>query len=389
MELVISVLDANDNAPQFTQPVYKVQLPENAVEGTLVALLNATDPDEGLNDVGANAQLSYTLSPTEHFRLDLQKSNERNIVPDLVLTKALDRESLPVHRLVLTASDGGRPSLTSTMELVVSVLDANDNAPQFNQSVYKVQLPENAVEGTLVTLLNATDPDEGINSEVTYTATNFIPRSGRDVIAVNPKTGEIRLTGSLDFEEVSIYDFRIEARDKGWPPLSGHCSVELEVLDVNDNAPEVWVTSLSVPVPEDAAVGTVVALLSVSDRDSGANGRVRCAVWPAAPFGLVSTFAGSYSLVLREALDRERVSEYEVEAVYTVLVRENNAAGAELARLWARDPDEADNGRVRYSIRGLEEVSSLCGGIERFEEEEWELFSKDVSVLDAKGVVDM
>uniref|UniRef100_A0A663EMC3 Cadherin domain-containing protein n=1 Tax=Aquila chrysaetos chrysaetos TaxID=223781 RepID=A0A663EMC3_AQUCH len=87
----------------------------------------------------------------------------------------------------------------------------------------------------------------------------------------------------------------------------------LEVLDVNDNAPEVWVTSLSVPVPEDAAVGTVVALLSVSDRDSGANGRVRCAVWPAAPFGLVATFAGSYSLVLREALDRERVSEYEVE----------------------------------------------------------------------------
>ncbi|XP_057269512.1 protocadherin alpha-10-like, partial [Pezoporus wallicus] len=169
----------------------------------------------------------------------------------------------------------------------------------------------------------------------------------------------------------------------GSPPLSGHCKVVVEVLDVNDNAPEVWVTSLSVPVPEDAAVGTVVALLSVSDRDSGANGRVRCTVWPSGPFGLVSTFAGSYSLVLREALDREWVSEYEVEvraedggapplrairglrvpvsdvndnapafaqAVYTVLARENNAAGAELARLWARDPDEAGNGRVSYSV---------------------------------------
>ncbi|NWU20185.1 PCDA3 protein, partial [Dyaphorophyia castanea] len=193
----------------------------------------------------------------------------------------------------------------------------------------------------------------------------------------------IHLTAALDFEEVSIFDFRVEARDTGTPPLSGHCKVVLEVLDVNDNAPEVWVTSLSVPVPEDAAVGTVVALLSVSDRDSGANGRVRCWVWPASPFGVEARLAGSYSLVLREALDRERVSEYEVEvraedggapallgrlgvrvavsdvndnapaflqAVYTVLARENNAAGAELARLWARDPDEAGNGRVSYSV---------------------------------------
>ncbi|XP_072729216.1 protocadherin alpha-11-like, partial [Ciconia boyciana] len=289
----------------------------------------------------------------------------------------------PVHRLVLTASDGGRPSLTGTMELVISVLDANDNAPQFNQSVYKVQLPESAAEGTLVAQVNATDPDVGSNGEMTFTASNTFPPRGLNVFILNPKTGEIRLTGALDFEDVRSYEIQIEATDKGTPPLSGHCKVVVEVLDVNDNAPEVWVTSLSVPVPEDAAVGTVVALLSVSDRDSGANGRVRCAVWPAAPFGLVATFAGSYSLVLREALDRERVPEYEVEvraedggapplrasrgvrvpvsdvndnapafaqAVYTVLARENNAAGAELARLWARDPDEAGNGRVSYSV---------------------------------------
>uniref|UniRef100_A0A8D0FEB5 Cadherin domain-containing protein n=1 Tax=Strix occidentalis caurina TaxID=311401 RepID=A0A8D0FEB5_STROC len=374
----LEVTDINDNAPLFPAARKNLTLPENSPPGSRFPLEGASDAD-----IGANAQLSYTLSPSEHFSLDLQKSNDRNIIPDLVLTKALDRETVPVHRLVVTASDGGRPSLTGTMELVVSVLDANDNAPQFNQSVYKVQLPESAAEGTLVARVNATDADLGINSEVTYTATNFIPLSGRDVIAVNAKTGEIRLTGALDYEEVSVFDFRIEARDRGSPPLSGHCSVELEVLDVNDNAPEVWVTSLSVPVAEDAPVGTVVALLSVSDRDSGANGRVRCAVWPAAPFGLVATFAGSYSLVLREALDRERVSEYEVEvraedggapplrarrgvrvpvsdvndnapafaqAVYTVLARENNAAGAELARLWARDPDEAGNGRVSYSV---------------------------------------
>ncbi|XP_064886322.1 protocadherin alpha-2-like [Columba livia] len=374
----LEVTDINDNAPLFPAAQKNLTLPENSPPGSRFPLEGASD-----TDIGANAQLSYILSPSENFGLEVKSKDENKISVVLVLTKPLDRETLPVHRLVLTASDGGRPTLTGTVELVISVLDANDNAPEFNQSVYKVQLPESTAPGTVFFQLTATDNDEGINREISYSFSDTISVKIQDLFIIDRKSGEIRTAGKLDFEDVQSYDLEIEARDKGWPPLSGHCSVELEVLDVNDNAPEVWVTSLSVPVPEDASVGTVVALLSVSDRDSGANGRVRCAVWPAAPFGLVSTFAGSYSLVLREALDRERVSEYEVEvraedggspslrgrrgvrvqvsdvndnapafaqAVYTVLARENNAAGAELARLWARDPDEADNGRVRYSV---------------------------------------
>ncbi|XP_062358471.1 protocadherin alpha-2-like [Cinclus cinclus] len=374
----LEVTDINDNAPVFPAARKNLSIAESSVPGSRFPLEGASDAD-----IGANAQLSYTLSPSEHFSLDLQKTEEDAESLFLVLTKSLDRETIPVHRLVLTASDGGRPSLTGTMELLISVLDANDNAPQFNQSVYKVQLPENAERGSLVIKLNATDLDEGSNSNISYSVQIVSPQDGRDIFRIDRKSGEIRLLGNLDYEDVSLYRLQVDATDKGTPPLSGHCKVVLEVLDVNDNAPEVWVTSLSVPVSEDASVGTVVALLSVSDRDSGANGRVRCWVWPASPFGLEATFAGSYSLVLREALDRERVSEYEVEvraedggapalrasrglrvpvsdvndnapafsqAVYTVLARENNAAGAELARLWARDPDEAGNGRVSYSV---------------------------------------
>ncbi|NXH58202.1 PCDA2 protein, partial [Rhabdornis inornatus] len=355
-----------------------LSIAELSVPGSRFPLEGASDAD-----IGANAQLSYTLSPSEHFSLDLHRSEEYRESLFLVLTKSLDRETIPVHRLVLTASDGGRPSLTGTMELVISVVDANDNAPQFNQSVYKVQLPESAAVGTLVARVTASDPDLGSNSEVTFSVSNIFPENGMNIFLLNSRTGEINLLGTVDYEDIRSYEIQIEATDKGTPSLSGHCKVVLEVLDVNDNAPEVWVTSLSVPVSEDASVGTVVAVLSVSDRDSGANGRVRCWVWPAVPFGLEATFAGSYSLVLREALDRERVSEYEVEvraedggapalrgsrglrvpvsdvndnapafaqAVYTVLARENNAAGAELARLWARDPDEAGNGRVSYSV---------------------------------------
>ncbi|XP_005534042.1 PREDICTED: protocadherin alpha-2 [Pseudopodoces humilis] len=375
----LEVTDINDNAPVFPASSRNLSIAEfTTLPGSRFPLEGASDAD-----IGVNAQLTYTLSPSEHFTLDVKSSDENRKSLFLVLAKPLDRETIPVHRLVLTASDGGRPSLTGTMELLISVLDANDNAPQFNQSVYKVQLPENATEGTLVVRVNATDPDEGSNKEFSYSILRSSPVGNKELFTIDTKTGEIRLMGTLDFENVRLHELQIEATDKGTPPLSGHCSVELEVLDVNDNAPEVWVTSLSVPVSEDASVGTVVALLSVSDRDSGANGRVRCWVWPASPFGLEATFAGSYSLVLREALDRERVSEYEVEvraedggapalrasrglrvpvsdvndnapafaqAVYTVLARENNAAGAELARLWARDPDEAGNGRVSYSV---------------------------------------
>ncbi|XP_062358481.1 protocadherin alpha-2-like [Cinclus cinclus] len=374
----LEVTDINDNAPVFPAARKNLSIAELSVPGSRFPLEGASDAD-----IGENAQLSYTLSPSEHFSLDLHRSEEYRESLFLVLTKPLDRETIPVHRLVLTASDGGRPSLTGTMELLISVLDANDNAPQFNQSVYKMQVPENAGLGTLVARVNATDPDLGSNGEVTFSVSNTFPENGIKIFLLNARTGDIHLAGTVDYEEIRSYEIQIEATDKGTPPLSGHCKVVLEVLDVNDNAPEVWVTSLSVPVSEDASVGTVVALLSVSDRDSGANGRVRCWVWPASPFGLEATFAGSYSLVLREALDRERVSEYEVEvraedggapalrasrglrvpvsdvndnapafsqAVYTVLARENNAAGAELARLWARDPDEAGNGRVSYSV---------------------------------------
>ncbi|XP_031468019.1 protocadherin alpha-13-like, partial [Phasianus colchicus] len=140
-------------------------------------------------------------------------------------------ESVPEHRLVLTASDGGRPALTGTVQLVISVLDANDNAPQFNQSVYKVQLPEDAAEGTLVARVAATDPDEGINQEFSYSIVSSVPASQRDAFNIDPRTGEIRLAGLLDFEDVRQHELQIEARDKGILPLSGHCSVILEVLD--------------------------------------------------------------------------------------------------------------------------------------------------------------
>ncbi|NXG48573.1 PCDA3 protein, partial [Psilopogon haemacephalus] len=404
----LEVTDINDNAPLFPAARKNISMAELSLPGSRFPLEGASDAD-----IGANAQLSYTLSTSEHFMLDVKSSDENRQFLFLVLTKALDRETVPVHRLVLTATDGGQPSLTGTAELVITVLDVNDNAPQFNQSVYKVQLPEDSSSGILLLMVNATDSDLGPYGDVIYEIETFDPASGSGQFSIDAKSGEIRLKGDLDFEAVSLYMLQIKAKDKGTPPLSSHSRVEVVVLDVNDNAPEVWVTSLSVPVPEDAPVGTVVALLSVSDRDSGANGRVSCWVRPASPLAVESRLMGSYSLVLREALDRERVWEYEVEvfaedggqpslrasrgvrvpvsdvndnaprfsqAVYTVLCRENQGAGAEVARVFARDPDEGSNGRVRYSLwEGAAGERAPVGG--------WRPASSYVSVDAESGVV--
>ncbi|XP_074866173.1 protocadherin alpha-3-like [Carettochelys insculpta] len=372
----VEIQDVNDNAPLFPAEKKNLSIAESRVPGSRFPLEGASDAD-----IGTNSQLRYTLSANEHFSLELEKNDEHSESLVLVLKKPLDREEAAEHRLLLTATDGGKPELTGTAQLSISVLDVNDNAPVCDQPVYKIKLFENAANGTLVIKVNATDLDEGSNKDVSYSVSSSFPLNGRNAFKIDPNTGEIRLQGQLDFEANQAYDIQIQAEDKGNPPLSGHCKVLIEVLDVNDNAPELRVTSLSVPVPEDAPPGTVVAVISVSDRDSGANGRVSCSIGAELPFRLVGTFKNSQALVLSEAVDRERVAEYEVvvrardggdpalwassrlvvplsdvndnapafaQAVYTVFVRENSPAGAPLVRVSAWDPDAGANGRVSY-----------------------------------------
>ncbi|KAK4814773.1 hypothetical protein QYF61_026750 [Mycteria americana] len=211
----LEVTDINDNAPLFPVNEEAFTIAELSLPGSRFPLEGASDAD-----IGANAQLSYTLSPSEHFSLDHQGNNDRSASLALVLTKSLDRERVPVHRLVLTASDGGRPSLTGTMELVISVLDANDNAPQFTQSVYKVKVLEGSERGILLIKLTATDLDEGINSDIIYVFSRRVAGQIKEMFTIDENKGEIRLQGKLDYEEMDSYEITIEARDQGSPPLA-------------------------------------------------------------------------------------------------------------------------------------------------------------------------
>ncbi|XP_042320312.1 protocadherin alpha-4-like [Sceloporus undulatus] len=376
----VEIRDINDNAPVFSVNEQILSIAEViTAPGTRFPLEGASDAD-----IGANALLTYKLRPNDYFTVEQKTDDHHNNPLAIVLKKPLDREEIPTHHLLLTATDGGKPELTGTVQLVINVLDANDNPPVFNQSVYRIKVLENAANGTLVVKLNATDLDEGTNGEISYSFSTHVAPNFRKIFSLNSNTGEVTVSGRVDFEERSVYDLQVVAENKGNLPLSGHCQVIIEVLDVNDNAPEVSVSSLSVPVPEDSPLGTVVALISVSDKDSEANGQVTCSLWPPGlPFKLTSTFKNYYSLVVAELLDRERVAEYGLMVMtqdhgvpslsasstvivpisdindnapafaqpsYTVFVKENNPPGAHIFTVSASDSDMAENSLISYWI---------------------------------------
>ncbi|EHB10479.1 Protocadherin alpha-6, partial [Heterocephalus glaber] len=373
----VEVKDINDNPPVFPGKEQRMPIYESRLPDSLIPLEGALDAD-----VGANSILTYKLSSSEYFGLIVKTNNYDNKQTELVLRKSLDREEAPEHNLLLTATDGGKPELTGSVQLLITVLDVNDNAPAFDQSEYEVRIFENSDIGTTVVRLNASDRDAGTNAAISYSFNSLVPPLVIDRFSI-ASTGEIVTRGDLDFEQVSLYKIRIDATDKGHPPMAGHCTILVKVLDENDNVPKITLTSLSLPVQEDAQIGTVIALISVSDRDSGANAEVTCSLTPQVPFMLVSTFKNYYSLVLDSALDRETLSDYEVvvtardrgspslwataivsvevadvndnapvfaQPEYTVFVKENNPPGSHIFTVCARDADAQENALVSYSL---------------------------------------
>uniref|UniRef100_A0A8C6X5S3 Cadherin domain-containing protein n=1 Tax=Naja naja TaxID=35670 RepID=A0A8C6X5S3_NAJNA len=375
----VEIKDINDNAPVFSVREQILSIAELITSGIRFALERASDAD-----IGTNALLTYKLSPNNHFSLDSGNTEDDSKSVVLVLKVPLDREESPVHHLVLTATDGGEPKLTGTVQLVINVLDVNDNPPVFNQSVYRVKLLENTASGLLVITLNATDLDEGVNRKISYFFSNKVPLQVTKLFSINSDTGEIRVIGKLDYEDINCYELQIVAEDKGSSPLSGHCDVFVDVLDVNDNIPEIFVNSLSVPLPEDSTPGTVVAIISAADKDSGINGQVTCVLQPSElPFKIESTFKNYYSLIVGALLDREQVAEYRMivavedqgvprlsssltllvpisdindnapafpQPSYTVFVKENNPPGAHIFTVSASDSDIAENALITYWI---------------------------------------
>uniref|UniRef100_A0A4W6BMG0 Cadherin domain-containing protein n=1 Tax=Lates calcarifer TaxID=8187 RepID=A0A4W6BMG0_LATCA len=373
----VDILDVNDNAPLFTTKLQNLYIAESTLPGVKFALSEATDADVGRNGVS-----TYKLSQNEHFSLAVHKAGD-SVSAELVLQKPLDREKQPVITMTLTAVDGGSPPKSGTSQLIVNVLDINDNIPIFSETLYKTKIPENTPLGTVVIAVNATDADEGLNSEIVYSLRSKDQDHVLDIFEIESQTGVIKVKGNIDFEERKAFEIRVEASDKGQPPMSAHCKVLVEVVDLNDNPPEISVTSLHNTVKENADVGTVVALVSVLDKDGGKNGDVKIQIKNEIPFKLETNYKNYYSLLVDGQLDRESVSNYNVtivasdkgvpplsstsvvsihvsdvndnaprfaEPVINVYVNENSPVGAVIKTVTATDADVERNGQVSYSF---------------------------------------
>ncbi|XP_054453257.1 protocadherin-19 isoform X3 [Anoplopoma fimbria] len=376
----VEIEDLNDNAPRFPTSHIDIEISENASPGTRFPLEGASDPDSGIFGVQ-----SYSITPNELFGLEIKTRGDGSKIAELVVQKSLDRETQSHYSYEISAEDGGDPPKIGAVQLNIKVIDSNDNNPVFDEPVYTVNVMENSPINTLVIDLNATDPDEGTNGEVVYSFNSYVTEKTRDAFKIDPGTGIITVNGILDYETARIYEIDVQAKDLGPNSIPAHCKVTVNVMDTNDNPPVISLLSLNtemVEVSENAQRGYVIALVRVSDKDSGANGKVQCRLQGNVPFRLQEY--ESFSTILVDGrLDREQKDTYNLtiqaedsgtpplratkslvvkvtdendnpphflKPHYQEMVMENNLPGSCLLAVSAEDPDLGMNGTVSYSI---------------------------------------
>ncbi|XP_055454689.1 protocadherin beta-14-like, partial [Psammomys obesus] len=370
----LHVRDINDHSPTFLDKEITIKIPESATVGATFLIDNVQDLD-----IGSNSLRDYSISPSHHFYVKIHDSGDGKLYPELVLDRALDHEEESELRLTLTASDGGSPPRSGTTLILIKVLDINDNAPEFDQSLYEVQVPEDRLIGSTIIAISAKDLDTGNYGKISY---SFLHASEdiRKTFEINPTSGNVNLRSLLDFEVIQSYSVNIQATDGGG--LSAKCTLLVKVLDINDNAPEVTISSITKTIPENASE-TLVALFSVRDQDSGDNGRVLCSIQDDLPFLLKPTFKNFFTLLSEKALDRESRAEYNItisvsdmgsprlttqhtiavqvsdindnapaftQSSYTLSVRENNSPALLIGSIRATDSDSGSNAHITYSL---------------------------------------
>lgn len=369
--VIVTVIGANNNAPEFSQSFYSFDVVEGTAVGTVIGTVTASD-----RDTGPNAIISYSITGSHQdvFSVDSMSGN-------LKVAKLLDREAVEIFILNVSASDSGDPSMTAHVEVYVNVLDRNDNAPQFKPSLYSVSVSEGTVAHSSIETVSATDKDFGTNALLTYT----ILSGNNDRTFSIYSNGTIYNIKEFDREKKSSYFLTIMARDQAVPvaaQLSSTAAVTVNIADINDNSPY-FISSNITHISEHATTGDIVTTVMVADLDTGSNSKITfnlVKIDALAPFSL-----GATDGVLRVSgsLDREVRDRYVVKVIaadqgvpvkraelkMTILVDDYNdhapafqpgpsevrvdediSIGSEVTSLSATDADEGSNAEVLYNI---------------------------------------
>ena len=292
----VTVTDANDNAPIFSQPSYISNMTENVPVGTVVTSIEALD-----NDAAESAVIEYSLaSPSNVFNIDPSTG-------EVFTVGSIDREERDLYQLDIIATDSGQPPMSSQVSLTIVVLDVNDNEPVFESDIYDFMVFENDVSG-MIGMLVASDEDTGSNAQVLYT----IVSEGAAVIPfeINPSSGELSSLIELDREAVQFYNFSVVASDNGNPSLSVSTVVTIAVLDRNDNSPEFTQFPYSVSVLESIAIGTSLTMVTAVDQDSGTNAEIRFRIISGTPVGPFTLSPLSGEIQLTQSLNAETATIY-------------------------------------------------------------------------------
>uniref|UniRef100_A0A3P8PJW7 Cadherin domain-containing protein n=1 Tax=Astatotilapia calliptera TaxID=8154 RepID=A0A3P8PJW7_ASTCA len=258
----VTVLDANDNAPVFSQAVYKASLPENSRLDTVVITVSASDADEGVNGDVTYDFGHVTEEVKKIFSIDHK-------VGDIRVIGVVDYETTTSFEIRVKAKDG--LGLSSYAKVMISITDVNDNAPVVNLKSLTNPIPENTPPGTEVGIINVQDRDSGNNRQVRCSIQQGFPFK---LVPSIKNYYSLVTTGQLDRELVSDYNITITATDEGSPPLSSSKSVQLSVTDINDNPPVFEEQSYSAYVSENNKPGSTLCSVSARDPDWRQNGTV-------------------------------------------------------------------------------------------------------------------
>ncbi|KAG8592449.1 hypothetical protein GDO81_000504 [Engystomops pustulosus] len=390
VQVDIKVQDVNDHSPTFPVESLRLQISELTPPGTTFRLPAARDPDTGEYGLRGyslirGSQERENTDRAEKLQLE-GSSTYSSIHPlDLVLVHWLDREELDRYQLEVEAFDGGYPRRTGRLLIDITVLDANDNPPSFDQPEYNGWVWENAPAGTPICTVHAMDPDLGSNGEVRYTL-----RSDEGYFLVEETSGIVRVNRPLDREQKALHQLVVQAKDGGSQPEVTSVLVIIKVLDVNDNKPHIQITLLTESgrpeISEGARIGEYLARISVSDPDLQFQNVSLTLEGSDGSFSLRHVASQIYFLCVEASLDREIKDLYELKLIakdsgspplltlktllvvvtdlndeppvfmnpegYHAIVSEAASAGTAVLTLKAQDlDDEGPNSRIAYTLQ--------------------------------------